>query len=88
MHLILKMYTYIYEIDTLGLHILMKGWHKSPSVIRLTRANFLKEMKKCIQPEEVTIIITITITFIIFIIIITKKIDKVRISCKCCIIKM
>ena len=55
--------------------ILTKGWQKSPSVIRLTRANFLKEMKKCIQPDEVripTIIInTITTTITIIITIIT-----------------
>ena len=43
----------------------MKGWQKSPSVIRLTRANFLKEMKKCIQPDEVRFIITIIIAIAI-----------------------
>ena len=75
--------------------ILTKGWQKSPSVIRLTRANFLKEMKKCIQPDEVRIpiiiviiismIITTTTTIIIIImILITTTIIIITKEMKMC----
>ena len=74
--------------------ILTKGWQKSPSVIRLTRANFLKEMKKCIQPDEVRIpiiiviiismIITTTSTIIIISMIITSIIIIITKEMKMC----